>query len=203
FCGNLVTSGELKKNHLFELILDEHGTPIVRIARYVRSEQFLTTNKCPDACFPIFKTVPSPTDFPDIMDDFEFNMSRHNKVLASVKGCMSLADYADFVDVPRLFAERKKVPFSDLLKQIREKVLRLPERPQAVPTTQSPKEWLLNRNIWKEWAPESVRNNAINAIFPGTCGNAEQNAEEPSAPAAQDAEEPPVKKRRGRPRKNL
>uniref|UniRef100_A0A7E4V0I8 Uncharacterized protein n=1 Tax=Panagrellus redivivus TaxID=6233 RepID=A0A7E4V0I8_PANRE len=97
----------------------------------------------------------------------------HNAADVSPTGCMSLPYYAEFVDVPRLFAKREKVPFPDLLKKLREKVIQPLERPRVVPTTQSPKDWLLNKHIWKEWAPESVRRNAINNAFPPMADNVE------------------------------
>uniref|UniRef100_A0A7E4ZZT4 ULP_PROTEASE domain-containing protein n=1 Tax=Panagrellus redivivus TaxID=6233 RepID=A0A7E4ZZT4_PANRE len=180
FKGKLAATGELNANHLFELTLNSDGEPVVRVGRYVRSETYLTFKKNKETCFPVFKDVPSATSYPKIMPDRAFDCKRLECICKAARGCMSLEDYNDLVNLPKLFEARKPMEFKDLLQQLRSKAASSPTTTFTAPKNLTVRDFLDNPNIWKTWSPNVSNNLVSTETAPGFDDASDLNDQQPS-----------------------
>uniref|UniRef100_A0AC34FS86 Uncharacterized protein n=1 Tax=Panagrolaimus sp. ES5 TaxID=591445 RepID=A0AC34FS86_9BILA len=149
---NVVENGQLAKNHFFELTRQPDNTVTVKIARFLRSENYLPSND--SAGFKLFKEPPNADEFPKIIEPNKFDIEKHTKLCKALSNSMSPENFEELSNLPQYITENyNPEPFEVLLKRISDNVVApninviVPEDPENAHV-----EAFLNR-IKKVWDP--------------------------------------------------
>jgi hypothetical protein len=119
---NVKKSGLVKANHFFEITKQEDDTVTIKIARFLRSEKYLT--KSSEEQENLFEMPPNLDVYPEIIQPKEFNYQKHDALCKAVNGAIPSQNYDELHNLPEFIKENyKPEPFEDLLKRIREKVV--------------------------------------------------------------------------------
>uniref|UniRef100_A0A914YXW4 DUF7869 domain-containing protein n=1 Tax=Panagrolaimus superbus TaxID=310955 RepID=A0A914YXW4_9BILA len=121
---NVIENGQIAKNHYFELTRQEDNTVTMKIARFLRSEKYISSTSTDSTGFKLFKQPPNANEFPKIVPPNAFDLSKHAKLCKAVKGAMNPSDFEELVNLPKFIEENyQPEPFEDVLKRISDKVV--------------------------------------------------------------------------------
>uniref|UniRef100_A0AC34FS38 Uncharacterized protein n=1 Tax=Panagrolaimus sp. ES5 TaxID=591445 RepID=A0AC34FS38_9BILA len=137
--SNCQQHGKINANHYFELSRNADGKVIVRIAKYIRSAEFVSNDaeaNDPTAFF-VFKQDPNLELLPALIPRPTFNIEKHQKLCNTVRGNLPVNGYEELLDLPNVIQNYAACEeFSVLLERIRQHVVA--PQSQAAPISDDP-----------------------------------------------------------------
>uniref|UniRef100_A0A914XWI9 Uncharacterized protein n=1 Tax=Panagrolaimus superbus TaxID=310955 RepID=A0A914XWI9_9BILA len=107
----------------YELSRDVDGHVTVRIARFIRSEEFVMNQKSKTDAFRLFKNTPDLTTYPPIIPLSSFDEEKHKKLCMDARGTVPTEGVQKLIDLPQFLQNLPKPEtFEVLLNRFRSKV---------------------------------------------------------------------------------
>uniref|UniRef100_A0AC35FXV8 Uncharacterized protein n=1 Tax=Panagrolaimus sp. PS1159 TaxID=55785 RepID=A0AC35FXV8_9BILA len=118
-------AGQINSNHFFELSKNDEGKVIVKIARFIRSQQFVIKDAKSEVptSFPLFNIEPDLEKYPALIQQPPFDVEKHAKLCSAVRGTIPEAGYEELLNLPALIDGQVSEDFTVLLKRIRDNVI--------------------------------------------------------------------------------
>uniref|UniRef100_A0A914Y9I0 DUF7869 domain-containing protein n=1 Tax=Panagrolaimus superbus TaxID=310955 RepID=A0A914Y9I0_9BILA len=154
---------EVNSNHLFELSRNADGEAIVRIGRYVRSDNFLSHGSSNVSHFMLFKDKPNLSSLPPIIPRNELNKKGFDDLCNAMKNLMPSSDFLELKNLPVFIAETEtSEDFQQLLDRISSRMI-TENSTFEIPEFNNIRveDFLKNPKIWRTWQPPSEADIAV------------------------------------------